>query len=172
MSPLKTDKNNDETLSRIESIIIAENDKLEQRKKIKAENDKKIKELILYEQNIGKYVRSFEIDGFGFWNCDRPINNPLKNIIATYIDTTHQEVKLDYICSCVPNIMMINRSYLNNLSVVVNKYNFILGVSNNHLFYTKMYFRDTLDNTKMDIVLNQIDEKNKNYTYIKSLCLK
>lgn len=89
-------------------------EKREQEKKLKQEYEERMKQLeasrqaemkaweaqqqkrIEFSTSVDKVYRTFQVDGFGIWNCDRPFIQEWKAVIAKFTDSTGKEIKLDF----------------------------------------------------------------------------
>ncbi len=160
-----------ELLGRIDKIIARKNSEILAIKKANEQANEAYQRI--QRDTMGQIFRSFQIDGFGTWNFDRP--NPYQIVIANgqFWDNVQTNLQLTTTTTFTPKIKSIYSNNGNNLTVINKAANYILGVSNNHLFYSKIFAnfdkktQGAMDTT--DIVFTQLPDKQKNYLSIKSL---
>ncbi len=80
-------------------------------------------------------LRSFTIDGFGFWNCDMPTYPSGIPISATFIDDKNNIIKLSYINAASYGVNRVLAYYNNNITVLPNTNHIIWSVYQNEFYY-------------------------------------
>ncbi len=80
-------------------------------------------------------LRSFTIDGFGYWNCDMPTYPSGIPISATFVDEKNNIIKLSYINAASYGVNRVLAYYNNNITVLPNTNHIIWSVYQNEFFY-------------------------------------
>lgn len=80
-------------------------------------------------------LRSFTIDGFGYWNCDMPTYPNGVPISATFIDDKNNILNLNYINAASFGINRVLAYYNNNITVLPNTKHIIWSVYQNEFYY-------------------------------------
>ena len=80
-------------------------------------------------------LRSFTIDGFGYWNCDMPTYPNGVPISATFIDDKNNILNLNYINAASFGINRVLAYYNNNITVLPNTNHIIWSVYQNEFYY-------------------------------------
>jgi hypothetical protein len=122
---------------------------------------------------LSDVYRSFEIDGFGFWNCDVATRQKTFYVLATYKDEKGNVLDFDY----VTIINRTNNSMLqiltNDLLIVPGTDNMILAVYKNQLAYVSYsafkVLNITAETKEQTFVMKFVEEPNLNYEYIRSV---
>lgn len=120
-----------------------------------------------------KLIRSFQIDGFGVWNCDKPISPNYIPIIASFKESQGSHIALSNISIFYKSFNGIITFYNNNIQVVKNADNMIVGVHNGrfaYLTYTEYNKLKINASTKeQTFTMNVVEEKDNNYEFIKTI---
>jgi hypothetical protein len=96
-------------------------------------------------QNI---IRSFEIDGFGYWNCDQPTWPNFVPLNATFVDNNNNVINFPTINEAV---IGINRLFVfnnNKISVLKNANHVFWAVYNNQFYFFTAFDYNKLKITK------------------------
>jgi hypothetical protein len=117
---------------------------------------------LVIAQNL---IRSFEIGGFGYWNCDQPTLQNFKPIYATFTDTTSKVLNFPTINEA---IIGINRLYVfqdNKISVLTNANHVFWAVTDNQFYFFTAHDYNKLQFTKPNnatFVMRKYDGEPKN----------
>jgi len=148
-------------IEKMNTLILAENEK------IKLANIQTANKRMNYE-----VVRNFEIDGFGIWNCDKPL--PPGKFYHLEADFTN--MKGDKINLYAPNLILKNMNGIytlsdNKVEIPENKDAMIVGIVDGRFaFITNDAIKrlNITSQTKKQVFPMQIvDAENNNYAYIK-----
>ncbi len=123
-------------------LIIARNKRMEERMKNEKER-KKINDslrLIWEKENRAlalkeNLLRSFTIDGFGYWNCDQPTYPNGVPISATFVDEKNNVLNFTNINAASFGINRVLAYYNNNITVLPNTNHIIWSVYQNEFYY-------------------------------------
>jgi hypothetical protein len=102
----------------------------------------------------GNLLRSFTIDGFGYWNCDAPTIPYGIPLSANFMDTENKKLKYVYLSTISVGINRIFTFSNTNISVIPNRNHMIWLVSNNNFYYLTYKDYEKLEinvNTKSQI---------------------
>lgn len=118
-------------------------------------------------------VRSFQIDGFGIWNCDRVLQLNGVNIIAQFKDTKGNKIEINNIAVIYKSVNSIFHFVNKNIRVSTEVDNMIIGVYNGRFAYFTYKDFNKL-NLKADIkeqtfIMTIVDEKENTYEYLKGI---
>ncbi len=80
-------------------------------------------------------LRSFTIDGFGYWNCDMPTYPNGIPISATFVDDKNNVIKLSYINAASYGVNRVLAYYNTNITVLPNTNHIIWSVYQNEFYY-------------------------------------
>ncbi|MEP7254308.1 MAG: hypothetical protein ABI666_00960 [Ferruginibacter sp.] len=120
-----------------------------------------------------KVFRTFAIDRFGYWNCDVPVLQNLMQITGNFVDKKGNQLSLTHIAVFCKSFNSILRYRDNNIGIVKNLDNMILGVVNGEFAYISYedYKRlGVTQNTKQQtFVMTVLSEKENNYENIKEI---
>jgi hypothetical protein len=112
-----------------------------------------------------KLIRSFEINGFGYWNCDQPTLPNLKPINATFVNNNNYPLDFPSINEA---IIGINRLYVfqnNKITVLTNANHVFWATTNNEFYYFTAYDYNKLQFTKPNnatFVMKKYEGQSKN----------
>ncbi len=170
------DRDNEKT-ARLNKIIEAKNAEID---KINAEveaQNKKIEKENIRNKNISmnQYtLRSFEVDGFGIWNCDKPllIDNYVK-LLPVYLDENGDSINLYTANLYARNKNMIYQIWDNQVSVPLDQENMIVGIYEDrfaYITYDEFKKLNINSDTKVQhFPMHLVSKANNNYDFIKSL---
>lgn len=122
---------------------------------------------------LNDVYRGFEIDKFGYWNCDVAAREKGVTIKATFKDEKGNMLRPTFITAINSTVNSIFRVQTNEVFIVPESDNMILAVNNNQLVYVSYEeFRKlniTADTKEVTFVMKIVEESNCNYKYIRSL---
>lgn len=173
---LQIDKEN-EKIAAMNKIIERRNAEMEKIKKEVEAKNKEIETINIINKTESMNVRamrSFEMDNFGVWNCDRPVPGDNNVLVQSHFTFDGAEVKnLGYAYLLVKDLNMLFRSSGHTLSVPLNRENMIVAVADGRFAYmTYDEFKNlniTSTTRQLSFPLKVVSEENNNYAYIKSL---
>jgi hypothetical protein len=123
---------------------------------------------------LGDVYRSFQIDGFGYWNCDIATKQKTISITATFKDEKGNELQLGYVTVINRSVNSIYRvNFDNELLLVPTAENMLLAVYNNQFVYVsydefkKLNITD--DTKEQTFIVKIVEENDLNYRYIRNL---
>jgi hypothetical protein len=104
------------------------------------EERNRISRLIWEKENIAltlkeNLLRSFTIDGFGYWNCDQPTYPSGVPISATFVDDKNNVLHFNYINAASFGVNRVLAYYNNNITVLPNTNHIIWSVYQNEFYY-------------------------------------
>jgi hypothetical protein len=89
--------------------------------------------------------RSFEIDGFGYWNCDQVSNPDVKEYVVNFTDEQNQKLSFTQISFAIIGINSLLTFYDTKININSNKKHIAWFFSNDTFYYLT-----TSDFTKID----------------------
>ncbi len=97
--------------------------------------------LAALEQNL---IRSFQIDGFGYWNCDQPTLPETLQYVSTFKTAQNEVVNYNTLCMAIEGINRIQNYYrTNNIGLIPNSRYFGWAFNANRFYYfTKEDFKN------------------------------
>lgn len=163
------DKENVKT-AQLNKIIEAKNSEIEAKNKIvEAQNSQ------INNENMSRRVlRNFQIDGFGIWNCDKPL--PPETYIAVnslFVNTEGMNIEI-YSANLIEKTFNgVYRIFGGKVEIPKNDETMIVGVSNGRFAYiTYDEFKNLkiTPETKTQIFpMHIVAEENNNYNFIRSI---
>jgi hypothetical protein len=169
LNDLQIDKDNAKTAA-LNKIIEAKNAELvAMGKNIEEENK------LIYSANlVNRTYRKFELEGFGIWNCDRPIENEIYvNIIPSFVDEDGKNISLYSSQLLIRNFNAIYPFNNSSLGIPINRDNMIIGIVDGRFAYnTYEEFKKlniTSETKQQTFPLHIVSEMNNNYAFIKKL---
>lgn len=159
---IKIARENEKTIQ-LNKIISAKNDELEiERKKIES-----------YNQTV-RLLRSFKIENFGIWNCDRPMElEKYVNIITNYVQKNGKPIKLSNSFLFIKNFKGLFILNENEMSFPINRENMVVGTVDGYFAYINYNEFKQLkmsESTKSQTFpMNIVSKENNNYEFIKRL---
>jgi hypothetical protein len=120
-------------------------------------------------------VQTFRIDNFGIWNIDKLTNDNSYPITAIFQDSTGKELQLKNIAVIENGVNGIYRFFDNNIRIMKNADNMLMGVLNNQIAY--LSFKDfeayNIEPGRSIQVFRMrvLPENQHNYSHIKYLML-
>lgn len=164
----KIDEENENTarLNKIIQIKNAEQDSIN--KKIEEQNK------LINSANLNNYVvRNFEIDGFGIWNCDRPISTECFEVEPKYINVEGAEIKLFSASMIMKDINSIYAINTNKIRIPINKDCMLLAVVDGCLAYITYdeikSYKVNADTKTQTFAFHIVAKENNNYNFISSI---
>jgi hypothetical protein len=122
-------------IAELNGLIIARNKAI---KEAKGRNDllrliwEKDNKALALKENL---LRSFSIDGFGYWNCDQPTYPSGVPISATFVDSKNNILNFNYINAASFGVNRVLAYYNNNITVLPNINHIIWSVYQNEFYY-------------------------------------
>jgi hypothetical protein len=163
------DKVNEKT-AQLNKIIEAKNLEIETKNKIvEAQN------LQITNSNMtGNVLRNFKIDGFGIWNCDKPMSpETFTTVESNFTNNEGKEIAVYSANLIVKNLNGLYQISGNIVEIPRNQQNMIVGISEGHFCYiTYDEFRNlniTPETKKQTFPLHIVSQENNNYSFIKSI---
>lgn len=129
---------NIETLSFNERINANMKEQREKNKKLREAESKRREEIKegkrkrAIEKNI---VRTFTLEGFGIWNCDRPVLEQSIPLYANFIDQSNENIPLEKITVVYKDFNGLLRFADQNIKVIPNSEMMIWSIHENKLAY-------------------------------------
>jgi hypothetical protein len=122
------------------------------------------------QQNL---IRSFEIDGFGYWNCDMPTLPATQQYIVSFKTETKETVVYANLCIATEGINRIQNYYTTNqIGLMANSNYFGWAYSGSQFYYfTKNDFKNatrTNNPNTITITINLYKGDVKNYNELKA----
>lgn len=163
------DKENEKTVQ-LNKIIEAKNAEIEKQNKIvEAQNTQ-----INNENMTSRVIRNFQIDGFGIWNCDRPMPS------ESYITVNSSFVNTDGAILEIYSANLIERTFNGvyrisggKVEIPKNDESMIVGVSNGRFAYISYEeFKNlniTPETKSQTFPMHIVAEENNNYNFIQSI---
>lgn len=170
------DKENQKTIQ-LNKIIEAKNAEMEKlNARIEADNkiiDEKNKVVRNYNFTH-RLLRSFEIDGFGIWNCDKPFEPGTTSTIKSfYVTTDRKDIKMHSINIIVKDLNGLISQKTDQLNVPYKMDCMLVGVSEGRFAYlTYEEFRSlniSSQTNTQTFPMHIVSEENNNYDYIKNI---
>jgi len=158
---IRIDALNKENKSRRDSAIKAKNERQaiwEQRNRIAA-----------LEQNL---IRSFQIDGFGYWNCDLPTLPQTQQYVSSFKTKKNEVVTYNTLCMATAGINRIQNYYNTKTIGLMTNSNYFGWCFNANQFYyfTRTDFKNALitnNPNTISIAMNLYEGDVKNYNELK-----
>ncbi len=121
------------------------------------------------EQNL---IRSFEINGFGYWNCDRATLPATEQYVGNFKTIKNEIVMYNTLCMATEGINRLENYYNTNRIGLINKGNYFGWAFNANQFYyfTKTDFKNatrTNNPNTITISMNLYEGDVKNYNELK-----
>ena len=163
------DKENEKT-AQLNKKIEAKNAEIEaQNKIVEAQNSQ------INNENMSRRVlRNFQIDGFGIWNCDKPM--PPETYIAVnslFVNTEGMNIEI-YSANLIEKTFNgVYRIFGGKVEIPKNDESMIVGVSNGRFAYiTYDEFKNlniTTETKTQTFPMHIVAEENNNYNFIQSI---
>ena len=115
-------------------------EKMEEQKRINEQNEIKYQKLLKEAQRRAEIFRSFEINSFGIWNCDRPILKSGVTIYATFEDTKGNDLDLNQVTLVYKELNGVVSFGGDKIMVLPDSGVMLWAVKNNRLYY--LTYRD------------------------------
>lgn len=162
---IKIDAINKENKRRRDSATIANND-WKQRNGITANEWEQNNRTAALARNL---IRSFQIDGFGYWNCDKPTLPQTQQYVSSFKTINGELVTYNTLSIAVEGINRIQNYYnTNNIDLINNASHFGWAFNTNEFYYfTREDFKNAVitnnpNNISISMTLYQGDVKNYN----------
>jgi hypothetical protein len=165
-----------ERIEKLNLLIIARNKKTEENNKIITEKNNRIEEKNKISSEIIKktsdnlksneIIRSFSLEGFGIWNCDKPQLISSIPVLASFKDKAGNKLDLLNITVVYKGMNGVYRSYNSNIQIIPNSENMIWSVLDNN-FVCLSY--DEFKNYNVNSDTKEITFEMKTYNNINSI---
>ena len=120
-----------------------------------------------------KIMRSFQIDGFGIWNCDKAISLNCLPIAASFKNEKGDILDLTNIAVLYKSFNGILKFPDNKILVVKDAENMIIGIHNGMFAYLNYEDYNKLkiipETKEQTFIMTVLSEKDNNYDYIKKV---
>jgi len=117
--------------------------------------------------------RSFEIDGFGLWNWDKPIRENAFPYAANFTDSNGKDLNVSFVAVVYSRFNSIMRFEDNNIQLIKDSRNMILGTHDGKLAFTIYDYYDDSDRDKKSkegkFEMSLIAASEENYKRLKRL---
>jgi hypothetical protein len=120
-----------EQLQRINALVEARNREIEKRNAIVAQRNQQIEDRLM----ASRFVKSFQIDGFGVWNLDRLSRDTFSTVICQWVDKKGQLLQLSNTAVLHPAINAITSYDDNHVKVQMGQNNILIGVHDGKIAY-------------------------------------
>ena len=120
------------------------------------------------EQNL---IRSFQIDGFGYWNCDMPTMPATQPYVVSFKTLRSEVVTYNTLCIATHSVNRIQNYYNTNRIGLINNSSYFGWAFNATQFYyfTRINFEDAVrSNNTITISMNLYEGDVKNYEELKA----
>lgn len=156
-------------IERLNALIAIRNKEIERKSILTEKLNRKIGE----NNQLTRLLRSFRIDGFGIWNCDQLLIIDHLPVVASFTDKTGNPIQLTNIAVLYKSLNGIIRYNDNNLGVLRDTENMIIGVYNGRFAYISYSdFGKLMINAEtkaQTFIMTIVEEKDNNYQFIKSI---
>jgi hypothetical protein len=156
-------------MERLNNLIETRNRQIEKQNEIIEKENKQIIDI----NQSNRLMRSFEIDGFGIWNCDRAISLNCIPITASFKDINGNSIELTNIAVLYKDFNGILKFPSSQIQVVQDADNMIIGVYNGKFAYISYEEYKKLeiksDTKQQTFTMTLVSDKDNNYTYIKTI---
>jgi hypothetical protein len=143
---------------------------IKDRMEIEARNRKKI-ELELAQSS--EILRSFTIDGFGYWNCDQPTIPAPMYVKANYFNTQKKSLEFNTLNVAVKNVNRILGSDMYSLPFLPNQQQCVFAFANDKFYYLSYSQFTKLNITSatksFNFILNEFTGDKNDYNSLKKL---
>lgn len=173
---------NIENKMRRDSTIKANNELADrQKKEFEKQMADAAKQQAIWEQNNRtaaldqNLIRSFQIDGFGYWNCDQPSLPPTQPYIVGFKITKNGFLRYNTLCMATAGINRIeNYGYTNPLKLINNASYFGWAFNASQFYYfSQADFKNAVRvNNTITISMNLYEGDAKNYSELKAYIFK
>lgn len=120
------------------------------------------------QQNL---IRSFQIDGFGYWNCDQPTSPQTQQYIVNFKTENNEAVTYTNLCIAAEGINRLQNYYNTNRIGLINNGRYFGWAYNENRFYyfTRADFNNAKrENNTIAISMNLYEGDVKNYNELKA----
>jgi hypothetical protein len=156
-------------IERLNALIEIRNKEIEKQNAIVEKINKQIVETSL----SNKLMRSFEVDGFGIWNCDKAIALNCLPIVATFKDNKGNLIEMTNVAVLYKSFNGILKFIDNQIQVVKDADNMIIGLYNGKFAYITYNDYNKLkinaDSKEQIFTMTVVEEKDNNYDFIKTV---
>ncbi len=163
------DRDNEKT-AQLNAIIEAKNAEMEAANQQIEKENKEVKSINLANRSL----RNFEIDGFGIWNCDRPLGGEVYvNVIPSFVDEHQQPIQPMDVNLFIRQFNGLYQVRNNFIPIPISRENMMVGVVDGYFAYiTYEEFKNlgiTANTQKQTFPMHIVSKANNNYDFIKSL---
>jgi hypothetical protein len=168
----------------LNKVIEARNVLVEARNKFMEEQYKLIKDRIAIEQRTRKKIelelaqsseilRSFTIDGFGYWNCDQPTIPAPIYVQANFLNTKNKALEFNRVNVAVKNVNRFLGSDMYSLPFLPNQQQCVFAFANDKFYYLSYSQFAKLNITTatktFNFILNEFTGDKNDYNSLKKL---
>jgi hypothetical protein len=168
----------------LNKIIEARNVLVEARNKFMEEQYKILKDRIAIEQRTRKKIelelaqsteilRSFTIDGFGYWNCDQPTIPTPMYVQANFFNAKKKPLEFNAVNVAVQNVNRLLRSDMYSLPFLPNQKQCVFTFANDKFYYLSYSQFAKLNITSatknFNFILNEFTGDKNDYNSLKKL---
>jgi hypothetical protein len=168
----------------LNKIIEARNVLVAARNKFMEEQYKIIKDRFIIEQRTRKKIelelaqsteilRSFTIDGFGYWNCDQPTIPTPMYVQASFLNTKNKTLEFNRVNVVVKNVNRFLGGDMYSLPYLPNQQQCVFAFANDKFYYlsysqfTKLNITSTTKS--FNFILNEFTGDKNDYNNLKKL---
>jgi hypothetical protein len=160
-------------------LVEARNKFMEAQKKLfqeaAIEAEKYRKKIELENAQSAEILRSFEIDGFGYWNCDQPTVPAPMYVNAIFSDSKNKPLKFSVLHVAVQNVNRLLDGSMFSLPYLPNQKQCVFTYANDKCYYLSYSQFEKLNintSTKnFTFILNEFVGDKKDYSSLKKLLL-
>jgi hypothetical protein len=153
-------------------IIISENERIERLNVLIEARNKEIEKIIDASQS-NKIIRSFQIGGFGIWNCDKAISLNCLPITANFEDVKGNKINLTNIAVLYKSFNGILKFNDNKILVVKDSANMIIGIYSGKIAYITYSeyskLKITPETKEQTFIMSIPSDNYNNYEFIKKV---
>jgi hypothetical protein len=173
ISNAQIDRDNAKT-AQSNKIIEARNAQIEKMNaEIALQTEKWNKEILSINKNEG-LLRNFEIEGFGIWNCDKPV--PIENLVTVepeFVNSKGEKIDIYTANLFVRKVNGLLTLSGNKIQIPRNQESMIVGATEDrfvYITYDEMkQLSITPETKKVTFPMHIVSKENNNYAFIRSL---
>ena len=163
------DRDNEKT-AQLNAIIEAKNAEIEAANKQIEKENKEVESINLANRTL----RNFEIDGFGIWNCDRPLGGEeYVNVIPSFVDEHQQPIQPMDINLFIKQFNGLYNVGSDSIPIPISRENMMVAVVDGYFAYiTYDEFKKlniTRETKSQTFPMHIVSKANNHYDFIKSL---
>lgn len=160
-------------IEKLNMLIVARNNKINLLIDVaNREMDKQNKRIQEMNQS-NEIMRSFEIEGFGIWNCDRPLSQDYFLYTAKFKDESNSTIYLSNVAVLYKSLKVIQKFNNNRIIATKSTEIMIIGIYDGRFAYITFedYRKHNISATtnQETFVMQVVAEKDNNYAFIKKI---